>query len=144
MKRGQVAKVHASYIGVNTVFEQQYLNGNIELHLTPQGNLAERIRAGGSGIPAFFSPAGADTLLETGKIPIRYADKGKRVVSYSTARETRMYNGKKYLLEEALTGDFAFVKCYKADKDGNLTFHRTARNFNPDVAQAGKIVIAEV
>ena len=111
--------------------------------MTPQGNLVEKIRAGGAGIPAFYSPVGAGTILETGKIPIRYADKGKRVVAYSTPRETRVYNGKKYLLEEAITGDFAFVKCYKADKDGNLIFHKTARNFNPDVATAAKVVIAE-
>jgi 3-oxoacid CoA-transferase A subunit len=76
LKKNQVAKVHASYIGVNSVFEQQYLNGELELHLTPQGNLAEKLRAGGAGIPAFFSPTGAGTLLETGKIPIRYCDKG--------------------------------------------------------------------
>lgn len=144
LRRHQVSKVYASYIGVNTVFEQQYLNGEIELHLTPQGNLAEKIRAGGAGIPAFFSPTGAGTLLETGKIPIRYCDKGKTVVEYSKPREVREYNGKKYLLEESLTGDYAFVKCWKADKDGNLVFHRTARNFNPDIATAAKICIAEV
>jgi 3-oxoacid CoA-transferase len=143
LKKKQVAKVFASYIGVNSVFEQQYLNGELELHLTPQGNLAEKLRAGGAGIPAFFSPTGAGTLLETGKIPTRYCDKGKTVVSYSQPREVREFNGKRYLLEESLTGDFAFVKCWKADKDGNLVFHRTARNFNPDVATSGKIVIAE-
>lgn len=102
------------------------------------------MRAGGAGIPAFYSPVGAGTLLETGKIPIRYADKGSKVVAYSKPREVREYNGKRYLLEEALTGDFAFVKCWKADKDGNLMFHKTARNFNPDVATAGKVCIAEV
>lgn len=105
--------------------------------------MAEKIRAGGAGIPAFFSPTGAGTLLETGQIPIRYCDKGKKVVAYSTPREIKEFNGKKYLLEESLTGDFAFVKCWKADKDGNLVFHRTARNFNPDIATAGKICIAE-
>jgi len=143
LKKKQVSRVFASYIGVNSVFEQQYLNGELELHLTPQGNLAEKLRAGGAGIPAFFSPTGAGTLLETGKIPIRYCDKGKTVVAYSKPREVREFNGKKYLLEESLGGDFAFVKCWKADKDGNLVFHRTARNFNPDVATSGKIVIAE-
>lgn len=113
------------------------------MHLTPQGNLAEKIRAGGAGIPAFYSPAGAGTLLETGKIPIRLADKGQKVVEYNKPREVKEYNGKRYLLEESLTGDYAFVKAWKADKDGNLVFHRTARNFNPDVATAGKITIAE-
>jgi 3-oxoacid CoA-transferase A subunit len=102
LKNHQVAKIHASFIGVNTIFEQQYLNGEVELHLTPQGNLAEKLRAGGAGIPAFYSPTGAGTLLETGKIPTRYCDKGKTVVSYSKPREVREYNGKKYLLEESL------------------------------------------
>ena len=134
----------ASYIGVNKVFEQQYLNGEVEVELTPQGNLVERIRAGGAGIPAFFSPTGRGTILEEGKIPTKLADGGKTPVSYNNKRETRMYNGKKYLLEESITGDFAFVKCWKADKDGNLVFKRTARNFNPDIATAGKITIAEV
>lgn len=119
------------------------MNGELELHLTPQGNLAEKLRAGGAGIPAFFSPTGRNTLLEQGKIPTRYCNQGKTVVSYSAPREVREFNGKKYLLEESLTGDFAFVKCWKADRDGNLVFHRTARNFNPDVATAAKVVIAE-
>jgi 3-oxoacid CoA-transferase len=143
LKNHQIAKVYASYIGVNSVFEQQYLNGELELHLTPQGNLCEKLRAGGAGIPAFFSPTGAGTLLETGQIPTRYCNKGQTVVSYSPKKEVREFNGKRYLLEESLTGDFAFVKCWKADRDGNLVFHRTARNFNPDVATSGKVVIAE-
>jgi acyl CoA:acetate/3-ketoacid CoA transferase alpha subunit len=111
--------------------------------LTPQGNLAEKIRAGGAGIPAFYSPTGAGTILETGKIPTKFSEDGKRVLSYSKPREVREFNGKRYLLEEAITGDFAFVKCWKADKDGNLVFHNTARNFNPDCATAAKVVIAE-
>lgn len=142
LRKHQVSKIFASYIGVNKVFEQQYLSGEIEVHLTPQGNLAEKIRAGGAGIPAFFSPTGAGTLLETGKIPTRYGPDGK-VLSYSKPREVREFGGKRYLLEESITGDFSFVKCWKADKDGNLVFHVTARNFNPDCATAGKIVIAE-
>lgn len=104
--------------------------------------MAEKIRAGGAGIPAFYSPTGVDTLLETGKIPVKFTADGK-VEKYSTPREVKMFNGKKYLLEESITGDFAFVKCWKADKDGNLVFHATARNFNPDCATAGKVVIAE-
>jgi acyl CoA:acetate/3-ketoacid CoA transferase alpha subunit len=111
--------------------------------LTPQGNLAEKIRAGGAGIPAFYSPTGAGTILETGKIPTRFSQDGKKVLSYSQPKEVREFNGKRYLLEEAIKGDFAFVKCWKADKDGNLVFHHTARNFNPDCATAAKIVIAE-
>lgn len=142
LRKHQVSKVHASYIGVNKVFEQQYLNGEVEVHLTPQGNLAEKIRAGGAGIPAFFSPTGAGTLLETGEIPVKYSPDGK-VEKYSKPREVREFNGRRYLLEESITGDFSFVKCWKADKDGNLVFNVTARNFNPDCATAGKIVIAE-
>lgn len=111
--------------------------------MTPQGNLAEKIRAGGAGIPAFYSPVGAGTLLETGKIPTKFSEGGKTILSYSKPREVREFNGKKYLLEESITGDYAFVKCWKADKVGNLVFHKTARNFNPDCATAGKIVIAE-
>lgn len=99
---------------------------------------------GGAGIPAFYSPTGVGTNLEEGLIPNRFAQGGKTVASYGKKKETREFNGKKYLLEEAITGDYAFVKCYKADKEGNLIFHRTARNFNPTIATAGKIVIAEV
>lgn len=143
LRKHQVARVYASYIGVNKVFEQMYLNGDVEVHLTPQGNLAEKIRAGGAGIPAFYSPVGAGTLLETGKIPTKFSDGGKEILSYSNPREVREFNGKRYLLEESITGDYAFVKCWKADKAGNLVFHATARNFNPDCATAGKIVIAE-
>mmetsp|Transcript_48242 Transcript_48242/g.35425 ORF Transcript_48242/g.35425 Transcript_48242/m.35425 type:complete len:158 (+) Transcript_48242:483-956(+) len=101
------------------------------------------MRAGGAGIPAFFSPVGAGTYLEEGKIPVRYADKGARVVKYSKPREVREYNGKRYLLEESYFGDYSFVRCHKADKDGNLVFNKTARNFNPDVGTAAKVVIAE-
>jgi len=113
------------------------------VHLTPQGTLAEKIRAGGSGIPAFYTPAGAGTYLETGQIPIKFAPDGKTVIAYNKPREVRIFNGKKYLMEEAITGDYAFVKCWKADKEGNLVFHDTARNFNPDCATAAKVVIAE-
>ena len=104
----------------------------------------ERIRAGGAGIPAFYSPTGVGTMLEHGEIPIRLAEKGTKALEYSKKREVREFNNKKYLLEEAITGDYSFVKCWKADKDGNLVFRRTARNFNPDIATAGRITIAEV
>jgi 3-oxoacid CoA-transferase len=104
--------------------------------------LVEKLRAGGAGIPAFYSPTGVGTILETG-IPTRFLNGGKEVLSRAPPKESKMFNGKKFLLEESLTGDFAFVKCWKSDKDGNLVFHRTARNFNPDVATSGKIVIAE-
>jgi acyl CoA:acetate/3-ketoacid CoA transferase alpha subunit len=144
LRQHQVERVYASYIGVNTVFEAAYMNGEVETHLIPQGSLVERVRAHGAGIPAFYCPVGVGTLLETGKIPIRLKDKGKTVVAYSTPREVRVFNGKKYLLEESLRADYAFVKCWRADKDGNIQFHRTARNFNPDFATAADVVIAEV
>lgn len=131
-------------MGVNAILQKQYLNGEIEVHLVPQGNLIEKIRCGGAGIPAFYSPTGAGTWLEEGLIPIQYAQGGSKVLKHNKKREVREFNGKKYLLENSLTADVAFVKCYKADKEGNLTFHRTARNFNPDMATAAKCVIAEV
>lgn len=143
LRKHQVSKAYVSYIGVNKVFEQQYLNGEVEVYLTPQGNLAEKIRAGGAGIPAFYTPTGVGTLLEEGKIPVKFSDGGKKVEKYSPKKEVKEFNGKRYILEEALTGDFAFVKCWKADKEGNLIFKGTARNFNPEVATAGKVVIAE-
>lgn len=143
LKQHQVKRIYASFIGVNKVLESQWLNGEVELHLTPQGNLAEKIRAGGAGIPAFYSPTGVGTWLEDGKIPVKYAPKGASVEQFSKKREVREFNGKRYLLEESITGDYSFVKCWKADKEGNLVFHATARNFNPDCATAGKIVIAE-
>jgi len=143
LARGQVKKVFASFVGINKVFETLYLNGDVEIEFVPQGNLAEKIRAGGAGIPAFYSPTGVGTWLEEGKMPAIYGPKGVGVLKYSQKKETREFNGKKYLLEEALSGDFSFVKCHKADKEGNLTFYGTARNFNPDCATAGKIVIAE-
>lgn len=105
--------------------------------------MAEKIRAGGSGIPAFYSPTGIGTDLEYGTMAVKYSRDGKTVLKHSQPRESRFFNGKKYLLEEAITGDFAFVKCWKADKAGNLVFRKTARNFNPDIAAAAKIVIAE-
>ncbi|SOC25739.1 3-oxoacid CoA-transferase subunit A [Ureibacillus xyleni] len=121
----QIKKIVASYVGENKIFEQQFLNGEIEVELTPQGTLAERIRAGGAGIPAFYTPTGVGTPIAEGK-------------------ETRFLDGKEYLLEKAIVGDFALVKAWKADKLGNLVFRKTSRNFNPIAATAGKITIAEV
>lgn len=121
----QIKKMIASYVGENDVFEQQFLSGELEVELTPQGTLAEKIRAGGAGIPAFFTPTGYGTLVAEGK-------------------ETREINGRWYVLEEALTADIALVKAYKADKAGNLIYRKTARNFNPMMATAAKVTIAEV
>jgi len=121
----QVKKMISSYVGENAEFERQLLSGELEVELIPQGTLAERVRAGGAGIPAFFTPAGYGTEIAEGK-------------------ETREYDGKMYLLESWLKADFALVKAWKGDTSGNLVFKGTARNFNPMMAAAGKITIAEV
>jgi 3-oxoacid CoA-transferase A subunit len=121
----QVKKMISSYVGENATFEKLLLSGELEVELVPQGTLAERCRAGGAGIPAFFTPAGAGTLVAKGK-------------------ESRIFNGKEYILEHGITGDFALVKAWKADTMGNLVYRKTARNFNPMMATAGKICIAEV
>ena len=121
----QIKKMIASYVGENKEFERQYLNGELEVELTPQGTLAEKLRSGGAGIPAFYTQTGVGTRIAEGK-------------------ETREFDGKNYILEHALHADIALVKAYKADKAGNLVFRKTARNFNPDCAMAGKLTIAEV
>jgi len=121
----QVKKMISSYVGENKEFERQYLAGELELEFTPQGTLAEKLRAGGSGIPAFFTKTGVGTIVAEGK-------------------EVREVNGEQYVMEPSLTADVALVKAYKADKSGNLVFRRTARNFNPVCAMAGKITVAEV
>ena len=125
LKNKQIKKMISSYVGENDEFERQMLSGELEVELTPQGTLAEKCRAGGAGIPAFYTPAGYGTEVAEGK-------------------ETREYNGKMYILEESLTADFAIVKAWKGDTKGNLVFKGTARNFNPVMATAGKITIAEV
>lgn len=121
----QIQKMIASYVGENKLFEQQFLSGELEVELTPQGTLAERIRAGGAGIPGFYTATGVGTDIAKGK-------------------EEKEFNGKSYILERAITGDFAFVKAWKADRSGNLVFRKTSRNFNPLVATAGKVTIVEV
>lgn len=121
----QVKKMISSYVGENDEFERQMLSGELEVELIPQGSLAERCRAGGAGIPAFFTPAGYGTEVAEGK-------------------EVRIFNGKPHILETALSADFAIVKAWKGDTEGNLIFKATARNFNPMMAMAGKITIAEV
>ncbi|MCA1322218.1 CoA transferase subunit A [Bacillus tianshenii] len=125
MKNKQIKKMIGSYVGENKEFERQVLSGELEVELTPQGTLAEKIRAGGAGIPAFYTPAGVGTPIAEGK-------------------EVREFNGKEYLLEEAFTADFSLVRADKADKMGNLIYNKTARNFNPMIAAAGKVTIAEV
>ena len=121
----QIKKMIASYVGENKEFERQFLSGELEVELTPQGTLAEKLRAGGAGIPAFFTKTGVGTKVAEGK-------------------EVREFNGEEYLMERSLVADVALVKAQKADKMGNLIFNKTARNFNPDVATAGKITVVEV
>lgn len=125
LQNKQIKKMISSYVGENKEFERQFLNGELEVDLVPQGSLSEKIRAGGAGIPAFYTPAGVGTPIAEG-------------------REIREFNGKKYMLEEALTADFSLIRAWKADTHGNLVFRKTARNFNPMMAAAGKITIAEV
>ena len=125
LQKKQIKKMVSSYVGENDEFERQMLSGELDVDLIPQGSLAERCRAGGAGIPAFYTPAGYGTEVAEGK-------------------EVRVYNGKPHILEEALTADFAIVKAWKGDTAGNLIFKATARNFNPMMAMAGKITIAEV
>lgn len=121
----QIQKMISSYVGENKEFERQYLSGELEVELTPQGTLAEKLRAGGAGIPAFYTATGVGTVIAEGK-------------------DEREFNGKSYILEESLTADVALVKAYKADKAGNLIFRKTAQNFNPVCAMAGKVTVAEV
>jgi len=125
LANGQVAKMVSSYVGENKTFEKLFMSGQLEVELTPQGTLAERIRAGGAGIPAFYTATGYGTVVAEGK-------------------ETRQFDGRTYVMERALTADFALVKAWKGDKLGNLVYRKTARNFNPMMASAAKVTIAEV
>jgi len=121
----QIKKMIASYVGENKIFEQQFLSGELEVELAPQGTLAERLRAGGAGIPGFYTATGVGTPIAEGK-------------------EVKVFDGKEYILEQGIVADFALVKAWKADKLGNLIYRKTSRNFNPLAAMAGKITIAEV
>lgn len=125
LKDRQIKKIIASYVGENALFEQQLLDGIIDVELTPQGTLAEKMRAGGAGIPAFYTATGYGTPIAQGK-------------------EVKEFDGRPYILEESITGEFAIVKAWKADRYGNLVFRHTAMNFNPMAATAGKITVAEV
>ena len=125
LANGQIRKMISSYVGENKVFEQLYLSGKLEVELCPQGTLAERIRAGGAGIPAFYTPTGYGTMVAEGK-------------------ETREFDGRPYVMERAIRGNFAFIKAWKGDRWGNLIYRKTARNFNPMMATAADFVIAEV
>jgi 3-oxoacid CoA-transferase len=120
-KSGQVKKLIISFLGNNKALEKQYLSGGIAIELCPQGTLAERIRAGGAGIPAFYTPTAVNTLLQDGKIPMQFDSEGK-VAKYGTPREVREFNGRKFLMETALTGDVAIIRAWKADEAGNCVF----------------------
>ncbi|KAK9470401.1 uncharacterized protein V1510DRAFT_423165 [Dipodascopsis tothii] len=139
---GQVTKMIASYVGENKVFEDLYLSGQIELELTPQGTLAERCRAGGAGVPAFYTPAAVGTVIQSGDLPVRFGPDGS-VVKTSEPRESRTFDGREYLLERAIKGDVAFVRAHKADALGNCVFRYTARNFNVVMAKAAAVTIVE-
>jgi 3-oxoacid CoA-transferase subunit A len=143
LRNRQIKKMVSSYVGENKEFERQYLTGELEVELTPQGTLAERLRAGGAGIPAFYTPTGAHTAISDGGLPVLYNPDGT-VKKFSQKKEIRSFDGRDYVLEPAITGDYAIVKAWKGDRYGNLVYRHTAMNFNPMMATAGKITIAEV
>jgi len=147
LKTNQIKRMISSYVGENKNFERLYLSGELEVELTPQGTLAERLRAGGAGIPAFYTRTAYGTLIHEGGNVIKYGSGGAKsgeVAIASEPRESREFDGKGYVMEHAITGEYALVKAWKADARGNLVWRGTSRNFNPDCARAGKICIAEV
>lgn len=139
----RIARTTSSYVGENKEFARQYLAGELEVELCPQGTLAERLRAGGSGIPAFYTPAGVGTWVAEGGLPWRYAPDGSVAVA-SPPKEVRDFDGQEYVLERGIVCDFALVRAARGDRHGNLVFQESARNFNPLCAMAGRITIAEV
>jgi len=147
LAQGQVKRMVSSYVGENKIFEQQFLSGQLEVELCPQGTLAERLRAGGCGIPAFYTATGMGTQVADGGLPWRYHRDGSVAVA-SPAKPTATFTvdgaDRDYVLERGIVTDFALVRAWKGDRHGNLVFHRSARNFNPLAAMAGRITIAEV
>lgn len=143
LSAGRIARVTASYVGENREFARQYLAGELEVELTPQGTLAEKLRAGGAGLPAFFTPTGVGTQIADGGLPWRYGADGSIALA-SPPKEVRDFDGRACVLEESITTDFALVRAAIGDRHGNLVFHSSARNFNPVAAMAGRIAIAEV
>ncbi|KAH0609429.1 uncharacterized protein H6S33_012915 [Morchella sextelata] len=139
---GQITKMIASYVGENKTFERLYLSGRISLELTPQGTLAERCRAGGAGIPAFYTPAALGTVVQSGELPVRYNADGS-VAEYGAAREVREWGGRGYVLEEAIRGDWAFVKAWRADRLGNCQFRLAANNFNGAMGRNARVTVVE-
>ncbi len=147
LRNKRIKRMVSSYVGENKEFERQYLHGELEVELTPQGTLAERLRAGGSGIPAFYTATGVGTQVAEGGLPWRYDDSGN-VVTSSPAKETREFEtpdgSRAFVLERAIVTDFGLVRAWKGDRHGNLIFRMSARNFNPLCAMAGRVTIAEV
>ncbi len=147
LEAGGISRIIASYVGENKEFARRYLSGELEVELTPQGSLAERMRAGGVGIPAFYTPSGVGTMVSDGGLPWRYDADGS-VLTMSPPKETRTFESlgepQEYVLETAIVTDFALVRAKLGDTHGNLVFEKSARNFNPPVAMAGRITIAEV
>jgi 3-oxoacid CoA-transferase subunit A len=139
----RIRRTTGSYVGENKEFERQYLSGELEVELVPQGTLAERLRAGGCGIPAFYTPAGVGTLVADGGLPWKHNPDGTVAVG-SPKKETRSFNGREYVLEHGIVCDYALVRASIGDTAGNLVFHKATRQFNPLCAMAGKITIAEV
>ncbi|MFC9283826.1 CoA transferase subunit A [Streptomyces collinus] len=140
---GRIARVTGSYIGANKEFARQYLAGELEVELIPQGTLAERLRAGGAGIPAFYTPAGVGTQVAEGGLPWRYDGSGG-VALASPPKEVREFDGTRYVLERGIRTDFALVRAARGDRHGNLVFSKAGRNFNPLAAMAGRVTVAEV
>ncbi|WP_258372557.1 CoA transferase subunit A [Modestobacter versicolor] len=140
---GRIRKTISSFVGGNKELARLYLSGQLEVELTPQGSLAERLRAGGTGIPAFYTPTGVGTLVADGGIPVRYDAEGN-VVATSPPKEVRRFGDQDFVLETALTADYGLVRAAQGDRHGNLVFHESARNFNPLAGMAGTITIAEV
>lgn len=143
LEDGRISRTIGSYIGSNKEYARRYLEGELTVEFTPQGTLAERMRAGGAGIPAFYTTAGVGTQVAEGGLPQRYNSDGT-VAEVSKPKETREFNGRLYVLEEGIRADFSLVHAHKADRYGNLVFRKTARNFNPDAAMSGKVTIAQV
>jgi len=139
----RIRRTTGSYVGENKEFERQYLHGELEVELVPQGTLAERLRAGGAGIPAFYTPAGVGTQVAEGGLPLKHKADGS-IELPSPKKETRTFNGRDYVLEEGIVCDFALVRATKGDRYGNLVYAETTRNFNPLCAAAGRITIAEI
>lgn len=143
LKTRQIKRMVSSYVGENKTFEQQYLGGDLEVEFSPQGTLAERMRAGGAGIPAFYTPTGFGTAMSEGGFPVKFNKDGTTAIA-SSPKEVRCFDGRWYIMENAIKGDFSIIKAWRADKSGNLQFRGTARNFNVPAAQAGRICVAEV